>query len=160
MDTIQLHNVLPQVFAGRTGLVSDVWLTDVEFRRGTAYLVAAESGRGKSSFCAYVYGYRKDYSGSITFDGQSVASLGINEWAEVRRRRIAYLPQEASIFRKLSVENNIRLVLETQKNLSKAEKEEMLREAKADSKIQGWIEGKTIVKEIVVPNKLVNIVVK
>lgn len=109
MDTIQLHNVLPQVFAGRTGLVSDVWLTDVEFRRGTAYLVAAESGRGKSSFCAYVYGYRKDYSGSITFDGQSVASLGINEWAEVRRRRIAYLPQEMRLFPELTALENVEL---------------------------------------------------
>ena len=41
-----------------------------------------------------------------------------------------------------------------------ADKEEMLREAKNDSKIQTWIADKTIVKEIVVPNKLVNIVVK
>ena len=41
-----------------------------------------------------------------------------------------------------------------------ASKEEMLREAKNDEKIKTWIEGKEIVKEIVVPNKLVNIVVK
>ena len=41
-----------------------------------------------------------------------------------------------------------------------ASKEEMLREAKNDEKIKTWIEGKDIVKEIVVPNKLVNIVVK
>ena len=41
-----------------------------------------------------------------------------------------------------------------------ASKEEMLNEAKNDEKIKTWIEGKEIVKEIVVPNKLVNIVVK
>ena len=41
-----------------------------------------------------------------------------------------------------------------------ASKEEMLREAKNDEKIRTWIDGKEIVKEIVVPNKLVNIVVR
>ena len=39
-------------------------------------------------------------------------------------------------------------------------KEEALSLAKADEKIQKWIEGKDTVKEIVVPDKLVNIVVK
>ena len=41
-----------------------------------------------------------------------------------------------------------------------ASKDEMLSSAKANEKIQGWIDGKTVVKEIVVPGKLVNIVVK
>ena len=41
-----------------------------------------------------------------------------------------------------------------------ASKDEMLSQAKANEKVQGWMEGKTIVKEIVVPGKLVNIVVK
>ena len=41
-----------------------------------------------------------------------------------------------------------------------ASKEEMLAEAKNDEKVRTWIDGKTIIKEIVVPNKLVNIVVK
>ena len=41
-----------------------------------------------------------------------------------------------------------------------AEKDAMLEKAKSNEKIQGWIAGKTVVKEIVVPGKLVNIVVK
>ena len=39
-------------------------------------------------------------------------------------------------------------------------KEEMLEKAKEDEKIKTWIDGKTIVKEIVVPGKLVNIVIR
>ncbi|MBR1918755.1 MAG: hypothetical protein IJ831_03950 [Spirochaetales bacterium] len=41
-----------------------------------------------------------------------------------------------------------------------ASKEEMIESAKKDEKIIPWLEGKTIVKEIAVPGKLVNIVVK
>ena len=45
---------------------------------------------------------------------------------------LAYLPQEASIFRKLTVENNIRLVLETRKELSKKDREDRLEELLSD----------------------------
>ena len=41
-----------------------------------------------------------------------------------------------------------------------ASKEEMLKAAKDNEKIQSWMDGKSIVKEIVVPGKLVNIVVR
>ena len=43
METIKFHSVLPQVFAQRTDLQSEVWKQDVAFEKGHLYLVEAES---------------------------------------------------------------------------------------------------------------------
>ena len=47
MDTIELQQTLPEVFAGRDGIVSDVWHRQVAFQKGKMYLIEAASGTGK-----------------------------------------------------------------------------------------------------------------
>ena len=49
METIQLHSVIPQVFAQRTEWESDIWNVDATFEKGHLYLVEAESGCGPCS---------------------------------------------------------------------------------------------------------------
>ena len=89
METIRLNNTLPRVFAGHDGIHSEVWLHDIKLQRGKRYLVSAESGTGKSSMCSYIYGYRQDYSGDITFDSKDIRTLSIAQWCDVRQRHIA-----------------------------------------------------------------------
>ena len=72
MNTIELQQTLPEVFAGRDGINSDVWHRQVNFQRGKSYLIEATSGTGKSSLCSYIYGYRNDYQGIICFDGNNI----------------------------------------------------------------------------------------
>ena len=67
MDKIGLRQVLPDVFADNPPVGSEIWRRDVTFDKGRVYLVEAASGSGKSSFCGYLYGYRRDYSGTILF---------------------------------------------------------------------------------------------
>lgn len=109
MKQIALNNTLPRVFAGHHGIHSDVWLQDIGLERGKRYLISAESGTGKSSMCSYIYGYRQDYSGAITFDGQDICSLTIDQWCEVRQRHIAYLPQDMRLFGELTAMENVEL---------------------------------------------------
>lgn len=109
MNTIELVNTLPRVFAGQPGIQSEVWLKTLRFERGKKYLISAESGCGKSSLCAYLYGYRKDYEGSFLFDGRSIGELTVGEWCDVRRRHIAYLPQEMRLFPELTALENVEL---------------------------------------------------
>ncbi|MDO4511345.1 MAG: ATP-binding cassette domain-containing protein [Bacteroidales bacterium] len=109
MQNIQLLNTLPAVFAGREEDRSEVWLRNVTFERGKHYLISAESGTGKSSLCAYIYGYRIDYSGQMLFDGQDIRSLSVPQWCEVRKRHIAYLPQDLRLFPELTAMENIQL---------------------------------------------------
>ena len=109
MEKIELFNTLPAVFAGREDDNSQVWLRDIVFEKGKHYLISAESGTGKSSLCAYVYGYRIDYSGTIAFDGRDIKQLTVPEWCRVRQSSIAYLPQELRLFPELSAYENVEI---------------------------------------------------
>ena len=109
MKHIALNNTLPRVFAGHDGIHSDVWQQDIVLERGKRYLISAESGTGKSSMCSYIFGYRQDYSGVITFDGTDIRSLTIDQWCDIRQRHIAYLPQDMRLFGELTAMENVEL---------------------------------------------------
>lgn len=109
IDKITLDNVLPEVFRGEDIHTSDVWQCQLSLQCGDAYQIEAASGTGKSSLCAYLYGSRTDYVGSICFDGRDIRTFSINEWQQLRRTSIAYMPQELSLFPELTAIQNIEL---------------------------------------------------
>ena len=53
MKEITFRQVLPQVFAQRDDLQSEVWKQELTFEKGKTYLVEADSGQGKSTFCSH-----------------------------------------------------------------------------------------------------------
>ena len=67
MNIIELNNVTPAAFADISCIVSEVWQSSLAFEKRKKYLVSAQSGGGKSSLCAFLFGYRADYSGDIFF---------------------------------------------------------------------------------------------
>lgn len=109
IDKIEMHGVLPRVFSGRNDMKSEIWNREVTMERGRSYLVSAESGTGKSSLCSYLYGFRNDYDGRITFGNTDIATLNITQWCELRSRHIAYLPQEMRLFPELTAMENVEL---------------------------------------------------
>lgn len=109
MEKIVFKNVLPHVFANRTGIDSQIWKTDACFEKGHLYLVEAASGMGKSTFCSYVIGYRHDYTGSIMFDDKDTKSLSQTDWTNVRTCRISHLFQELRLFPELTAWENVKI---------------------------------------------------
>lgn len=109
IDEITLLDLLPQVFAGEEIPHSEVWHTTVELRRGEKYLIESASGGGKSSLASFIVGARQDYEGVVKFNGENIRSFSIDQWQEIRRRHIAYLPQELALFPELSAFDNIML---------------------------------------------------
>lgn len=126
IENITLHNALPQVFAEARPAGSQVWLTTMDFRRGAAYLVEADSGTGKSSLCSYLYGWRNDYMGMIEMNGRDIRTFSVDEWVELRRRHLAYLPQEMAIFPELTAMENIQIKNRLTDYCSQAEINRML----------------------------------
>lgn len=111
---IELKNVLPRVFRDPDGGAaavadSEVWLADLRFERGGIYMVAAESGGGKSSLCSFIYGNRDDYEGTILFDGVDTRGFSVDKWCEIRRESIALLPQDMRVFAELTAMENVQL---------------------------------------------------
>lgn len=109
MNSIHLRQTLPQVFADRDAITSDVWHRDIVFRKGKRYLVEAASGTGKSSFFSYIYGYRRDYQGIIDFDERNIRSLSVDEWVTIRKHSLSILFQELRLFPELTALENVLL---------------------------------------------------
>ena len=107
IQEITLTEALPAVFKGEAAGSSDVWRTQLTLRKGASYIISAESGTGKSSLCAYIYGSRKDYIGTIRFNTTDISTYSIDDWQEMRRRNLAYLPQDLSLFPELTAWENI-----------------------------------------------------
>ena len=109
MKMIQLIDTLPNVFANRTDIVSDIWRKEVEFEKGKLYLVEANSGTGKSSLCSFIYGYRNDYQGQILFDGEDVRQYKVAQWVKLRKKHFSLLWQELRLFPELTAMENVEI---------------------------------------------------
>lgn len=109
MNSITFHSVLPQVFSLQSDLQSEIWNTDVTFEKGHLYLIEADSGKGKSTFCSYILGYRHDYSGEVRFDDRVSRVFKVKEWVEIRLRHIAFLFQELRLFPELTAYENVKI---------------------------------------------------
>ena len=95
---------------------------NVSVQRGEAVGLLGPNGAGKTTCFYIITGLVRPDVGSITLDGEDITELPMYRRA---RLGIGYLPQEASIFRGLSVEQNIRAVLEVAEPVPEA-RENML----------------------------------
>ena len=110
---------LKKVFGKKTA-VNSVYF---EVHSGEIVGLLGPNGAGKTTSFYMVVGFHKPTAGRIMLDRENITSLPMYKRA---RLGISYLPQEASIFKKLTVEENIWAILETRNDLSRAEKREML----------------------------------
>ena len=99
---------------------------DVSFNVEEAEVVGllGRNGAGKTTSFDMCLGLVKPEKGKITLDGCDISKMAIHKRC---RLGIGYLPQEASIFRKLSVYDNLRLILEL-KGKSKSQQKERIEE--------------------------------
>lgn len=83
------------------------------------------NGSGKTTSFYMIIGFHKPTNGEIFLDENRLTNLPMYKRAQMG---ISYLPQEPSVFRKLTVEENIWAILERRKDLTKAQKKSMLEE--------------------------------
>ena len=95
----------------------------VEIKSGEIVGLLGPNGAGKTTAFYMIVGLVPADSGKILLDGQDLTDLPMHRRA---KRGLGYLPQEASIFRKLSVEDNIMAILENRSELNRAGREEEL----------------------------------
>jgi lipopolysaccharide export system ATP-binding protein len=95
---------------GSRKVVKDVSLS---VKKGEVVGLLGPNGAGKTTAFYMIVGLVRSDGGDIFIDGQAVGNMPIHQRS---RLGLSYLPQEASIFRKLSVEDNVRAVLELQRD--------------------------------------------
>jgi len=81
------------------------------------------NGAGKTTVFYMVVGFIRPSAGKIWLDGKDITNMPMYRRAHLG---VSYLPQEPSVFRKLSVEDNIMAIIETRKGLSRKEKRKRL----------------------------------
>jgi len=97
----------------------------LEIRSGEIVGLLGPNGAGKTTCFYMIVGLVPADHGRITIDSRDITPLPMHGRA---RQGIGYLPQEASVFRKLSVRDNIMAILETRQGLSKADRQKKLEE--------------------------------
>ena len=99
---------------------------DVSFSMDSGEIVGllGPNGAGKTTVFYMIVGFIRPTGGKIFLNSANITHMAMFKRA---RRGISYLPQEASVFRKLTVEQNIWAVLETRKDLKRREKKHTLR---------------------------------
>ena len=94
----------------------------IKVKQGEVVGLLGPNGAGKTTSFYMIVGSITPDSGRVLLDGEEITSLAMYQRA---RQGISYLPQEASVFRKLSVEDNILAILQTLR-LTRRERQERL----------------------------------
>jgi lipopolysaccharide export system ATP-binding protein len=105
---------------GQRTVVNDV---DVKVEQGEIVGLLGPNGAGKTTTFYMVVGLIKPYSGKVFLDDEDISNLPMYKRAQIG---IGYLAQEASVFRQMSVEDNIYSVMQFKKGMTKDQRNEKL----------------------------------
>ena len=107
---------------GKKEVVKDI---SFSMHSGEVIGLLGPNGAGKTTTFYMIVGFLKAKQGTILLNGEDITDVPMY----IRSKKgLSYLPQEPSIFRKLSVEDNIRLVAQTRRDLSKREQDARVEE--------------------------------
>ena len=116
VQTLSIQNLAKNY--SKRWVVKDV---SFEIQSGQIVGLLGPNGAGKTTSFYMVVGLVRMDKGAIHLDDKDLSSLSMHERA---RQGIGYLPQEASIFRKLTISDNIMAILETRKDLNKQQRQQ------------------------------------
>ncbi|MFV9615629.1 MAG: LPS export ABC transporter ATP-binding protein [Gammaproteobacteria bacterium] len=118
MSTLRVNNLV-KIYKSRT-VVDDV---SFDVNSGEVVGLLGPNGAGKTTSFYMVVGLIRPDKGDIYLDKSNITRLPMHARAQ---QGLGYLPQEASVFRKLSVEDNILAVLEAKKEFNASQRQEKL----------------------------------
>src|SRR3984957_4280118 len=95
----------------------------LEIEQGEVVGLLGPNGAGKTTSFYMIVGLITPDSGRVLLDGQDIPPLEVDKRAH---KGISYLPQEASVFRKLSVEDNLMAILQTLPDLNRRERRDRM----------------------------------
>jgi ABC-type lipoprotein export system ATPase subunit len=131
---IQFNQVMPFPLASISHGADSIWGNTATLESGKKILLNASSGKGKSTFSMTVFGIRKDYNGTILYDGRDIKTFSVDEWVTIRQRKLATVFQDLQLFHKLTVAENLHLKNHLTDYKSEQEIKHLLAELEIDHK--------------------------
>ena len=107
MQQIFLDNVAPGFLQAEQYAASEIWNKKIHFKKGDNVQIVAPSGTGKTSLIHFIYGLRKDYTGTIELDKSKLSGFDVEQLASMRQTAISVVFQDLRLFLQHSVKENI-----------------------------------------------------
>ena len=106
---IQLRNLIPDYIEKEKRIASQIWSQDIFINKGEHLHIVAPSGSGKTSLMHFIYGLRKDYSGSVFYDNTDIKKLSVESFSAFRQKKISIIFQDLRLFENETVNENIEI---------------------------------------------------
>jgi putative ABC transport system ATP-binding protein len=106
---IKLQQVNPDFLEPEKISRSQIWNTSVEFMNRENVQIVAPSGSGKTSLIHFLYGLRKDYTGTIAYDGKNIAGFDAEDFSVYRQQYISIVFQDLRLFPEQTVLQNLEI---------------------------------------------------
>lgn len=104
---LRIQNLLPEYFEESRKNNSEIWGKDLSFSKGELIKIVAPSGSGKTSLIHFLYGMRKNYRGSISYDNVPLAKYTIEDLATLRAEKLSIVFQDLRLFTDQTVFDNL-----------------------------------------------------
>lgn len=123
MNSITLDAISPKYFTPKTiGTSTTIWNKKTTFEKGNYYLIIAPSGSGKSTLATSMLGNHFEYNGSISYNGESLKALSIEQIVKHRKQGVQLLFQDVRLILDLTIRENILLRTFGKKNAETEQK--------------------------------------
>ena len=131
---IKFENVIPNPMKGEQFSGESAWGNTCVVDSSHSYFLKSGSGKGKSTFSAYIIGLRSDYAGTITLNGQNKKKITLDEWSELRQRKLAFLAQDMRLFPGMTLQENLLIKNQLTHFKTEAEIDNLLQQLEMDHK--------------------------
>ncbi|MGB3007819.1 MAG: ATP-binding cassette domain-containing protein [Chitinophagaceae bacterium] len=104
---IQVQHLLPGYFEEFRKNNSELWGKDLVFSKGEMIKIVAPSGSGKTSLLHFLYGMRRDYNGTISYESNNISRFTAEDFASYRSKQVSIVFQDLRLFPELTVFENL-----------------------------------------------------
>lgn len=106
---INLQEIVPEYINKDNIAKSQVWGKKVTINKGEHLHIVAPSGSGKTSLIHFIYGLRKDFTGSILYGDTPIKTLSTEHFSSFRQNKISIIFQDLRFFEDLTARENIEI---------------------------------------------------
>ena len=106
---IFLQEIIPIYFEKEKIISSDIWGKNISFSKGEHVHIVAPSGSGKTSLIHFIYGMRKDYTGTISYQNKNISNFSLENFSAFRQKNISIVFQDLRLFAEQTVRENIEI---------------------------------------------------
>jgi len=106
---ILLQKIVPTFFERDKIINSEIWEQEVTLKKSEHVHIIAPSGRGKTSLIHFIYGLRKDYEGTVSYEKENIRNISPEKFSIYRQKNISIIFQDLRLFADQKVRENLEI---------------------------------------------------